>query len=353
MQAKQFRFRHVNKISGLFLIITFLIVSMAIYLSALQKGWFDDQKEYFIELPHNNTHGLSKGAQVKVMGQVAGNVSDIQFRNRSMDIAYESLEGVDPDNVALVAIIRIKGDYGIFIGSESKAYLKNDLVGIGGPHIDINRSDKKRESQWIELVVEKTISEKAEDLLGRINQKFFIAQEKLGVLLKEDGSFMDALHKVKQQLVQLSKLMDGTSDIDWAHTLENLNLFINDFTSEEGKYHKSFDNFAEMMEKANKNGMIELLGEETAERIRNTTIQINNNLKKIDIEKLSKSIEEIARQAKNVKGENIDKALVKFLQTADTFTNVVDVMSEHWMFRGAFERAGEKKTSNTNHVPDD
>ena len=142
MQSKPFKFRHVNPIVGAFLFFTVATLIVVAVLAGKSQEWFSEVSIYRVELPaalpseeghasDGGTMGIKAGSDVRVIGNQVGNVKRVELCIGDDLKPIDSFDDVDLKEIRVAAVLSVKGDFGRFIGADSKAVLKYDLGGLG------------------------------------------------------------------------------------------------------------------------------------------------------------------------------------------------------------------------------
>lgn len=150
MQSKPFKFRHVNPIVGAFLFFTVATLIVVAVLAGKSQQWFSEVSIYRVELPaglpskndgesEGGTMGIKAGSDVRVIGNQVGSVKKVELCIGDELTPIDSFDNVDLKEIRLAAVLSVKGDFGRFVGSDSKAVLKYDLGGLGSAYFDISR----------------------------------------------------------------------------------------------------------------------------------------------------------------------------------------------------------------------
>ena len=118
--SKPFKFRYVNEIVGLFVLVVMAAVTAGIFLAGREQGWFLPEHDLFTVLPEDGTEGLQEGAEVSILGTRVGSVHRI----------------APQEDGSMTAVLRIRGDYyDQYVRQDSTALLKKKIAGIGGDTI--------------------------------------------------------------------------------------------------------------------------------------------------------------------------------------------------------------------------
>ena len=151
MNAKPFKFRYVNRIAGLFLFVAAVILAVLVALAGKSQEWFAEVTRYRVELPSGldnaggpaGTLGIRPGSDVRVIGTQVGQVDRVELCTGESLEPIDSFEEVDPDDIRIVAVLSVKGDFSHFVGPDSVATLKFDLGGLGSSYFDITRGSRR------------------------------------------------------------------------------------------------------------------------------------------------------------------------------------------------------------------
>tara|TARA_R110002096_G_scaffold16106_34_gene55257 strand:+ start:13823 stop:15031 length:1209 start_codon:yes stop_codon:yes gene_type:complete len=204
---KPFRFRYVSEIAGFFVLLAAVLLVVGIVLSGQAQGWFEPRRVIRVVLEGESTNDVKPGTDVKIMGSRAGTVERIEFREKSRaadgTITTKTFDPmlVQPINVEIVAVLKVKGDWIAFVGSDSIANLKYDWGGFGAPYFDISRgTNAVGASDELYLRLEK--KENIEAAVERAVNNISITTVKVGELAdsfnKQDGDLKQALASLRE-----------------------------------------------------------------------------------------------------------------------------------------------------------
>ncbi|MFT6830850.1 MAG: ABC-type transporter Mla subunit MlaD [Planctomycetota bacterium] len=113
---RPFPFRSVNESVGAFVLSAGLVVLGLIVLTSRAQGWFQPELRVMVLLPEGGTFGLAPGADVEVLGAVAGSVQDIR---------------IDPETERVLATTLIRGDFRALVRGDSRVVIERKL-GLAG-----------------------------------------------------------------------------------------------------------------------------------------------------------------------------------------------------------------------------
>lgn len=199
---KPFRFRYVSEIAGIFVLLAAILLVVGIVISGQAQGWFEPRRVIRVVLEGESTNDVKPGTEVKIMGSRAGIVEKIEFRENTLDAdgnlvtkAFDPMLA-QPENVEIVAVLRVKGDWIAFVGSDSIANLKYDWGGFGAPYFDITRG-VDAVGMTDELYLKLETKENIEAAVQRAVENISVTTVKVGELAdsfnKQDGDLKKAL----------------------------------------------------------------------------------------------------------------------------------------------------------------
>lgn len=76
-----FKFRHMEKIVGFFMLAGILILLITIIFMGREQRWFE--QKFYLRTVFNSGKGLNRGMDVKINGLTVGNVTHIYFNNEN------------------------------------------------------------------------------------------------------------------------------------------------------------------------------------------------------------------------------------------------------------------------------
>jgi len=119
----RFKFRHVNEITGIFVILVLVVLIAAIVWAARSQGWFRGTVTLRIVLPEAGAAGIRQGSEVYFLGTLVGTVSDVI---------------VDATG-RMEARTSIRGDFFRFVRKDSSAVVKKKFGVAGDAYFEITR----------------------------------------------------------------------------------------------------------------------------------------------------------------------------------------------------------------------
>ena len=120
---QRFKFRHVNEITGTFVILAVVALIAAIVWTARSQGWFRGTVTLRIVLPEAGAAGIRQGSEVYFLGTLVGTVFDVVVDTAGRMEAWTS----------------IRSDFFRFVRADSSAVVKKKFGVAGDAYFDIAR----------------------------------------------------------------------------------------------------------------------------------------------------------------------------------------------------------------------
>src|SRR4051812_34337380 len=105
---KSFKFRHVNALTGAFVLAAALLVVAGVIFSGHSQRWFARTYAFDVLLPESGAAGLRRGDAVLILGVSAGLVDDI----------------IVSEDGRMKAHVKIRRDFERFVRVDSSASIK-------------------------------------------------------------------------------------------------------------------------------------------------------------------------------------------------------------------------------------
>ena len=121
---ERFKFRHVNEITGTFVILIVLALIAAIVWMGHSQRWFKSRVALRIVLPEAGAAGIRQGSEVYFLGTLVGSVSDV--------IVVDAAGHME-------AQAKIRHDFFQFVRSDSSALVKKKFGVAGDSFFEITR----------------------------------------------------------------------------------------------------------------------------------------------------------------------------------------------------------------------
>lgn len=125
---KRFKFRHVNELTGLFVLVVLALVVAGLIVSGHSQRWFARKYSFDVLLPKAGAFGLRNGDDVFIFGVLVGSVTDIH---------------VDDDG-RMKAHVKVRGDFERFVRVDSTATIKKTFGVAGDSFMEISRGTGAR-----------------------------------------------------------------------------------------------------------------------------------------------------------------------------------------------------------------
>lgn len=123
LTKQRFKFRHVNEITGTFVILVVAALIAAIVWTAHGQGWFRGTVTLRIVLPEAGAAGIRQGSEVYFLGTLVGTVSDV----------------VVDTGGRMEARTSVRSDFFRFVRDDSSAVVRKKFGVAGDAYFDITR----------------------------------------------------------------------------------------------------------------------------------------------------------------------------------------------------------------------
>lgn len=151
---RAYKFRYTNEIAGGFVLLGVSLLILGIYLAGHAQGWF--QKELKLKTRFNTTdgtYGLQEGAEVRILGALAGRVGEI----------------VPAEDGGMETVFVIKGRFGKFVRTDSVAKVKKKFQVAGDAFVEITLGNAQqplmKSGTYIQCVQDVELIETARKML--------------------------------------------------------------------------------------------------------------------------------------------------------------------------------------------
>jgi phospholipid/cholesterol/gamma-HCH transport system substrate-binding protein len=118
-----FKFRHVNAITGTFVLAVMGILLAVLVMAGRSQRWFIGNVTLRIVLPEAGAAGIRQGSEVYFLGTLMGTVSDVS---------------VDPAG-RMESRVNIRRDFFLFVREDSSAVVKRKFGVAGDAYFEITR----------------------------------------------------------------------------------------------------------------------------------------------------------------------------------------------------------------------
>jgi phospholipid/cholesterol/gamma-HCH transport system substrate-binding protein len=122
---QRFKFRHVNEITGIFVLLVVVVLMGALVWAAYSQRWFRGTVTLRIVLPEAGAAGIRQGSEVYFLGTLVGTVSDVIVAATGRMEARTS----------------IRSDFFRFMREDSSAVVRKKFGIAGDAYFDITRGE--------------------------------------------------------------------------------------------------------------------------------------------------------------------------------------------------------------------
>ena len=120
---KRFQFRHVNEITGTFVILVVVVLLAALVWTGRSQRWFTSNVTLRIGLPEAGAAGIRQGSEVYFLGTLVGSVSDV----------------IVDTTGRMEARAHIRRDFFRFVRADSSAVVKKKFGVAGDSFFEVTR----------------------------------------------------------------------------------------------------------------------------------------------------------------------------------------------------------------------
>lgn len=223
-----FKFRHLEKIVGFFMLFGILILLVAIIMIGRQQRWFE--KKFLFNTVFNTGNNLSSGMDVKINGLVVGQISKVGFSadNRISVGFYVYEEYID----------KVKTDTYVFKESSSPlggGFLKLTIGTTNGQNVTNRTFLSSQDSLLVQQLLEQGLIPQEESSLGQIIKNINLLTAQLS---SPRGPLIGSLANVQQLTAKLangkgtlhSLAVDNKLYQDLVNTVDTLDKMANDLS---------------------------------------------------------------------------------------------------------------------------
>jgi len=128
--SQSYRLRYADEIAGGFVLLCITLLVAGIYVAGHTQGWF--QKKLVLKARFDagkGTYGLQEGAEVRILGTLAGRVGEI----------------VPSESIGMETTLIIQGKFKKFVRTGSVAMVKRKFQVAGDAFVDITPGDSKQQ----------------------------------------------------------------------------------------------------------------------------------------------------------------------------------------------------------------
>jgi ABC-type transporter Mla subunit MlaD len=169
-----FKFRFVNEITGLFVLLAAALLAVGIFMAGNAQGLFEEKITLQVLFTTaEGSFGLKKGSEIKILNTTAGTVGQVE---------------PTPDG-AIQATFVLKERYHGFIRTNSVAVVKKTWVVTGDAYVEIKVGNRQYpmipDGGSIECVKDTDMIDQASRMMEDLRAKALPALDKLQLILNE------------------------------------------------------------------------------------------------------------------------------------------------------------------------
>lgn len=192
---KRFKFRHVNEVTGLFVLAVLALVVAGVIFSGHSQRWFARKYAFDVLLPQAGAFGLRRGDEVFISGVSVGWVDDV----------------LPVNDGRLKARLKVRGDFGRFVRVDSTATIKKVFGVAGDSFIEITRGTNALRPSTGAFIVCLSVEElpaRLERILEELQAELMPVVRKAGSTLDEWTKLGSDLQLTQEELHQLLARLD-------------------------------------------------------------------------------------------------------------------------------------------------
>lgn len=190
-----FKFRFVNEIVGVFVLLVIVLLIAGIVLAGQAQGWFKPRYEISVSLPPEGSFGLREGAEVQVLQTPVGLVHRIVVR----------------DDGEMEARLRIQGEFTRFVREDSVATIRKKFTVAGDAYVEISRGKGEalpRRGAHIACRTDADLIMQVQGALEDVRFNAVEAMDRLKALVAEHTALAAQLRSPEGSLQQLLSNLD-------------------------------------------------------------------------------------------------------------------------------------------------
>ena len=124
---ERFKFRHVQAITGTFVLLVLGVLIAALVFAARTQRWFIGNASLRIVLPEEGAAGIRQGSEVYFLGTLVGTVADVSVHRSGR----------------MEADVNIRRDFFQFVRTDSSAVVKKKFGLVGDAYFELTRGHGK------------------------------------------------------------------------------------------------------------------------------------------------------------------------------------------------------------------
>lgn len=328
--AKAMKLRYVNEITGIFVILCVLVALTALFFVAGAQRWFIRFEKVRVLLPEDGSHGLREGAEVEILGTVAGKVQEIAIDK----------------NGRMFAKVVLEPDFFPFVREDSRALIRKKIGLLSDVYLELTRGDGKplpRKNALMEATAEKDLMAVAADVLARVEKSTLPSIQEYGRLAADlrdpEGPLQKLLQRMNRIADTLEKgegtiprlLNDKAFMAEFEQTVAGTNAMLADLQRTLRSAESASQKLSGMTDNVNRVlGSMPRLMTLTEDVLRNTNAVMG------DLRKTTERLPDITR---SLGGETnaLPGLLLQTRTTLEEIERLVLGLQRHWLVRGYIE----------------
>lgn len=196
--GRRFKFRHVNEITGTFVLILVAALIAAVLWTGHSQRWFKSRATLRIVLPEAGAAGVRQGSEVYFLGTLVGSVSDV----------------IVDTTGRMEAVASIRSDFFRFVRVDSSAAVKKTFGVAGDSFFEITRGTgrplpEKNASIVCNELVQSPLEAAVEEIRGQAMVVLKKATNALDTWTKLGADLGETRRHLDQLVVRLDKLTAG------------------------------------------------------------------------------------------------------------------------------------------------
>jgi phospholipid/cholesterol/gamma-HCH transport system substrate-binding protein len=191
---ERFKFRHVNEITGTFVLLILALLIAAVVWTGRSQRWFKSSVTLRISLPETGAAGIREGSEVYFLGTLVGSVSDV----------------IVDTTGRMEAQAKIRRDFFRFVRADSSAVVKRKFGVAGDSFFEISRGHGNPLPEEEALIIcNEQYQSELEAAVDEIRTQALLVLKKSGAGLDTWTKLGADMGESRQHLDQIIVRLDG------------------------------------------------------------------------------------------------------------------------------------------------
>ncbi len=191
---RRFKFRHVNEITGTFVLVVIALLIATLVWTGRSQRWFRSNVTLRIVLPETGAAGIRQGSEVYFLGTLVGTVSDV----------------VVAETGRMEAEASIRHDFFRFVRADSSAVVKRKFGVAGDSFFEITRGQgRPLMEKNASIVCNEQFQSPLESAIEEVRRETMLVLKKTGTGLDTWTQLGADLSETRQHLDQLTARMEN------------------------------------------------------------------------------------------------------------------------------------------------